>query len=161
MILRFIKPVFFILLLSNCNYSFAEINAEHESELLYTTLKFNDIMEKNLHVYVDQSLKRNPIAVKYKNRVISFYRKHVGPESLKPYVIDIMIEMFTAQELKKLNTFYASPTGNKSLKLMPALSKEIFKIAQQNLEENIGVLRNELLEKIKSEPDFMNKSQNN
>ena len=118
MILRFIKPVFFILLLSNCNYSFAEINAEHESELLYTTLKFNDIMEKNLHVYVDQSLKRNPIAVKYKNRVISFYRKHVGPESLKPYVIDIMIEMFTAQELKKLNTFYASPTGNKSLKLM-------------------------------------------
>jgi len=73
--------------------------------------------------------------------MLKFFSKHMSYESLKPQIIDIYAEVFTASELKDINNFYATPTGKKTVKEMPELMVRGGQIGVQRIQDNIKELQ--------------------
>ena len=62
-------------------------------------------------------------------------------ESLKPEMLKIYSEAFTADELKEINKFYATGAGKKTIEKMPTLMAQGGQIGAARVQENIGELQ--------------------
>ena len=99
---------------------------------------FEQSIEQMLQIQVQQ----NPALIPYQGVMLQFFSKHMSYESLKPQMIDLYAEVFTASELKDINSFYATPTGKKTLKEMPELLTRGAQIGAQRVQDNIQELQN-------------------
>lgn len=93
-------------------------------------------LEESLSQIMDIQLQQNPALLPYKDVVMQFFRKHVSYSSLKPEMIQIYAEVFTAQELRDINAFYRTETGQKTIRLMPQLSAAGAQLGLQRIQQN-------------------------
>ncbi len=60
---------------------------------------------------------------------------------MKEDIMRMYMRTFSESELKEINAFYITPTGQKVINVVPELVQERNRLAMQRLQQNIGELR--------------------
>ena len=102
--------------------------------------KINESVETVLALQLQQ----NPQLGAHRDLVQSFLERQIGWENMREPVTEMYLAEFTEAELKEMNKFYSSPTGQKVIKQLPVLVQKRNQLAMQRLQENIGELQKEL-----------------
>jgi hypothetical protein len=141
----------FLLLAFLCvsSISSADTASEKEAEKLLSIMGMEQVLEQSISQMLDVQLQQNPALAPYKGVMLEFFSKHMSYESLKPDMLKIYSNEFTAEELKKINSFYATDVGKKTIEKMPILMVQGAQIGAARVQENIG----ELQEMIKVESE--------
>ena len=102
-------------------------------------------MEKKVNDSVDSimqlQLNQNPQLEKHKKEMRAFFERQIGWPALKDYITDMYLRTFTEEELKAINAFYITPTGQKVISTLPTLVQERNQLAMQRIQQNIGELQ--------------------
>jgi len=114
-------------------------------------------LEQSIEQTLNIQLQQNPTLAPFKGVMMKFFRKHMSYETLKPDMVKIYADAFTATELRELITFYSTPTGKKTLEKMPVLMAQGGQIGAKRVQDNIQ----ELQQMIKDESERIQKMQNN
>jgi hypothetical protein len=155
--LKLSKLAFLITLLVSCGQSFADDASKKEAEILLTTLELDKAFEQTAIQMIDAQVKQNPSLAPFKQVMLRFFSKYMNYDSLKPEMVEIYSEAFTASELKEIVAFYKTPTGRKSIKKMPELMAKGGQMGAQRVQDNIQ----ELQEMIRIESEHIQELQNN
>ena len=135
--------------------SSADTASEKEAEKLLNIVGMDQALEQSISQMVDVQLQQNPALAPYKEVMLMFFAKHMSYESLKPEIVKIYSKVFTAEELRKINSFYATEVGKKTIEKMPALMAEGAQIGAARIQENMS----ELQAMIKAESERIQSSQ--
>ena len=119
----------------------ADAESEKAAESLFVSMKLEEVMVQSMSQMVDLQLQQNPALAPYKPVMLKFMGKYMSWERLKPEFLTIYSEAFTAQELREINDFYVTDTGQKSVQLMPTLMAQGGQIGAALVQENIGELQ--------------------
>ena len=133
----------FILLTFLClsSISSSDSASEKEAEKLLSIVGMKQALEQSTSQMLDVQLQQNPALAPYKEVMLEFFNKHMSYESLKPDMLKIYSEAFTADELKEINRFYATDVGKKTIEKMPTLMAQGGQIGAARVQENIGELQ--------------------
>ena len=135
-----VLAVFCSVFIGICSMAFAG-NANQEAEKLLNVLGMETALEMSMSQMLDIQLQQNPSLTPYKNVMMTFFQKHMSYQSLKPDMLRIYAETFTAEELKEINGFYSTDVGKKTIEKMPQLMAQGAKIGATRVQENIGELQ--------------------
>jgi hypothetical protein len=72
---------------------------------------------------------------------MAFLQWHGGWNAVKGDLYEKYMQKFTEEELKTINAFYITTTGQKVIVIVPQLVQERNRLAMQRLQENIGELQ--------------------
>ena len=139
---------FKILLLLTCLTIGMPSYASEEAKKLFDILEMEKSFNQTIKTMVDIQLKQQPELLPFKDVILDFFQKHMNYESLKPEMVKIYTEAFNEFELKKINSFYATPTGQKTIKLMPILVNKGAQIGQKKVADNIQELQRMIKQRI-------------
>lgn len=101
--------------------AFADDAGREEAEKLLAVLDLQATMDQAMAMQLDGQLKVNPALAPFKGVLLTYMRKYMSYESLKPELIELYAGEFTAAELKEARQFYSSTTGRKFIASMPRL----------------------------------------
>ncbi len=101
--------------------AFADDAGKVEAEKLLAVLELQATMDQAMAMELDSQLKANPALAPYKDVMLTFMRKYMSYESLKPELVELYAGEFTAAELKEARQFYSTTTGRKVIASMPRL----------------------------------------
>ncbi len=132
-------------------------DARAEAKILLSSMGLEKILSQSMEQMLDIQIKQNPSLLPYKAVMIEFLAKHMSYKSIEPEMIRIYSEAFSAQELRDINNFYQTPTGKKTIELMPALVAQGAEIGAKRVEENAT----ELQQMILKESERLQNSQSN
>lgn len=121
--------------------SLAESAAEKEAERLLNTMGMEEALVQSMSQMLDIQLQQNPALTPYKDVMMKFFSKYMSYESLKPDMVKMYSEVFTAKELREINVFYATDAGKKTIEKMPILIAQGGQIGATRVQENIGELQ--------------------
>lgn len=83
----------------------------------------------------------NNMQPRYLAIIDTFYKKYLGWEAIKEDTAKIFIKNFSEDELKDLIAFYQSPTGKKSVTLMPSLLEQGVSMSQKRIADHMPELQ--------------------
>lgn len=155
--MKIFKLILLFSSLLSCGYLYADNDSKKEAEILLDSMKLDIALEKIINQTLDAQLQQNPTLAPFKPVMLQFFKKHMSYESLKPDIVAIYSDAFTAAELKEINEFYKTPTGAKVVEKMPELMKKSGQIGEQRVQNNIQ----ELQEMIRIEAERIQKLQRN
>jgi len=127
----------------------ADNAAKKEAENLLNAVGMELAIEQSMAQMLNIQLQQNPALLPYKGVMLEFFKKHMSYESLKPDMLRIYADAFTAAELREINAFYATDIGKKSIEKMPLLMSQGAQIGAARVQDNIE----ELQTMIKAEAD--------
>ena len=108
-------------------------------------------MEKKIRESVDSvvqlELQQNPQLQSERKVLEAFLQKYIGWEALKEDIAQMYLHTFSEQELKEMNAFYITPTGQKVITVLPQLVQQRNELAMQRLQQHIGELQKLVSEK--------------
>ena len=107
---------------------------------LMKIMHMDKLMEKSTTTMVDAMLSRLPPDARKRDKLLTFFNKHVGWDSLKDDFIKIYAEAFTVKELQDLIAFYKTPTGQKAIQTMPSLMQKGAMIGQERVQRALPEL---------------------
>jgi len=106
-------------------------------KLTHMEAKINEGVDNVLAMQLQQS----PQLAQHQAVLRAFLEKYVGWDSMKEPLIEMYVKTFTEQELKEMNAFYITPTGQKVILQLPELVQERNRLAMQRIQANIGELQ--------------------
>jgi len=137
--------IFKIILLAGsfCVWStaFADAAAEKEAEKLLNIMNMEKLLEQAMSQMIDVQLQQNAALAPYKGVMIEFFKKHMSYDSLKPEILIMYSDVFSASELKEINAFYTTKVGKKTIEKMPTLMAQGGQIGAGRVQANIAELR--------------------
>ena len=143
--MKLLKTTIFITLIYFSSSAFAETNinteVKREAETLLETSNTKYMMEQAVEQMLQLQLQQNPALTPYREIMMKFINKHMSYNSLKPELIELYAESFTAQELRDLTAFYQTPTGQKAIQKMPELMSKGGQIGAMRIQSNIPELQ--------------------
>ena len=92
---------------------------------------------------------RNEKTYSVKNYITGEELKNLSFEKLKPEFIRIYTDAFSQQEIDDMIEFYQTPTGKKTIELMPDLMGQGAEIGQAKVQANIAELQDMIAEESK------------
>ena len=110
-------------------------------EILYRLTQMEKKIQESVESVVQLQLRQNPQLVQHKKTVFDFFAKNIGWSALKNDITDMYINTFSEKELKDINAFYITPTGQKVITALPQLVQQRNQLAMQRLQQNIGELQ--------------------
>ena len=134
----------------------ANNEAKKEAENLLNTMGMDSAFERSIEAMLDLQLKQNPNLKPYKHVMLKFFRKHMSFERMKPDMIIIYSEAFTAKELREINAFYKTSTGRKTIRMMPELLHKGGLLGARRVQDNM----HELQQMIQAESERIKRLQN-
>ncbi len=72
--------------------------------------------------------------------VNKWYDSEINFDEIRPKLIDIYVQYFSADDLKQLLDFYQSPVGQKAIKNLPAVTSQVGAITQDYTKTKIPAL---------------------
>jgi hypothetical protein len=139
-----IKIIFLAVLLSYSFTSFANSEAEVEAAKLMKVMNMDKVMNDSMSNMVDIQIQQQPTLAPFKSVMMKFFHKHMSWESLEFEFIYMYSQAFTAKELKELKelmAFYETPTGKKTIEIMPQLMAQGAQIGSARVQENMAELQ--------------------
>jgi hypothetical protein len=112
-----------------------------EAEALLETIDMPQILKQSITQMLDLQLQQNPAMAPYKHVMLEFLSKYMSYENLKPQMLEMYANAFTAAELKDINAFYNTQTGKKTLTIMPQLMAQGGQLGAQTVKDNIEELQ--------------------
>lgn len=124
--------------------SFANDGSAAEAEKLFAKMQMKEMYEKTVEKMLSVQIQRNPSLVPYKGVMMRFLNKYMSFDSLKPDLVKIYSNTFTTNELKELNKFYSTKTGQKAIEVMPSLAAQGAELGARRVQDHIQELRSML-----------------
>ncbi|PCI42761.1 MAG: hypothetical protein COB51_12500 [Moraxellaceae bacterium] len=149
--MNFIKNILMTALLVSGSVAYADSEAEKEAEIFMAIMGMEEVLERSMNTMLERQLKNNPGLTPFKELIREFLNKHVSYESLKPDMIQIYAETFSAEELRAINAFYKTDAGKKAIQKIPELMAKGGQIGVSRFKANIS----ELQSLIKAESERM------
>jgi hypothetical protein len=120
--------------------SSADAASEKEAEKLLNLIDMEEVFAQSISQMLDVELQHDPALAPYRSVMLEFFSKYMSYESMKPELLKIYSEAFTADELIEIRGFYATKTGKKTLKKMPTLMAQSSQIGIVRVQENMAEL---------------------
>ncbi len=139
--LKLASTLLFTLSLCISGMAIADDNARNEAEALLNTLNIQELLDRTIEQSLETQLKQNPDLIPYKQVMLSFLAKYMSYPSIKPELVNIYAEAFSAAELREISDFYKTPTGQKTIRKMPELMKQGGEIGARRVHEHIQELQ--------------------
>ncbi|WKE64802.1 DUF2059 domain-containing protein [Gallaecimonas kandeliae] len=133
-----------ILLISSLllsSQAMADEASRAEAEKFLNIIHMKTVLADAMNQMLELQLKQKPVLVPYKGVMLKFMQKYMGYDSLKEDMTKIYSEAFTAKELKEINAFYSTPTGQKTVEKLPALMSKGAQLGYQRVQQHSGELR--------------------
>jgi uncharacterized protein len=121
------------------------------AEELLHTMKMDTLMDQNIDTVVKAQVAQTPKLAKVEDVFRQFLVKYMRWEVLKPQMVTLYTDTFTEAELRDLNAFYKTPTGQKSITVMPELFQKGMAIGQKAVKEHVGELQEAVDKKLKEQ----------
>lgn len=128
-------------LLFSGNLAMADAASEEQAKILLSKLNMKAAMENSMANLTDMQVQQQPSLEPFRGVMKEFFSKYMSYESLKPEMVQIYAEAFTAGELKEVIAFYETDTGKKTLETMPTLMGQAGQLGAQRVQSNMGELR--------------------
>lgn len=111
-----------------------------QAEILLNTMGFKDSVERSIEPMVVMQIQQNPQLTPYKQVMLTFYRKHLSYDSMRPDMVRIYSSAFTAAELADINAFYQTETGKKAIQKMPELMTQGMQLGAKRVKDHLPEL---------------------
>ncbi len=121
--------------------AFADKASEMSAEKLLNAMDMETTLSHSIEQMLNLQLQQNPSMAPYKETLATFFKKHMSYESLKPEMIKLYAEAFTAAELNEITAFYNTAVGKKTIEKMPALMAAGGQIGAQRIQANMAELQ--------------------
>ncbi|NVJ61133.1 MAG: DUF2059 domain-containing protein [Gammaproteobacteria bacterium] len=141
------KTVLVLIISLTLTNSLYATNAEMQAERLLESLSMEMAFKGVIAEKLDFALANKPEMQRMRPIFEEYFEKYMSFQSLKPELIAMYTQAFTADELKIIADFYGTKAGQKSRELIPELIQKSSELAAQRIEEN----REELVDRIVDE----------
>ncbi|MGD8310147.1 MAG: DUF2059 domain-containing protein [Chromatiales bacterium] len=118
-------------------------------ERLFELTRMQQKIEASVRNVLALQLQQSPALREHEQALRDFLERHVGWGAMKDELAGMYMEAFTEQELRQINAFYSTPTGQKLIGTLPELIKQRDRLA---MERNIGELRKAIAEQAEPAP---------
>ena len=141
------KPAQLITVLLTANLlspglSVADSNSHLEQvEILFKLTRMEQKINESVESVAQLQLRQNPELVAKRGQLMAFLERHIGWNAVRGDLSGMYMQAFTEEELKTINDFYITPTGQKVITIVPQLVQERNRLAMQRLQNNIGELQ--------------------
>ncbi len=110
------------------------------AEELLESINLDQLLSESIDSVLSAQVQQEPVLRQHEAGMRRFLRKHMSYASLKPDLVRIYAEAFTAAELRELTAFYRTPLGVKTVSLMPRLMQQGSELGMQRVQENMHEL---------------------
>jgi len=118
----------------------AQNTAQSQAEILLNTAGVAASLEQSIEQMLQFHIQQNADLLPYKGVMQDFFSQYMGYESLKPDLIKLYTDAFTEAELKDINAFYSTTTGQKTLQAIPQLMVQGAQLGAQRVQDNLQEL---------------------
>jgi len=120
----------------------AENNSHRQAvETLFQLTHMEQKIDESVVSAVQVQLRQNPGLAAKQDILMAFFEKYIGWNAIRDELAEMYLQTFTEDELKTMNAFYITPTGQKVITIVPQLVQQRNRLAMQQLQEHIGELR--------------------
>jgi hypothetical protein len=110
-------------------------------EILFKLTKMEQKINDSVASVAELQIRQNPqLELKY-DLLMDFLNRHIGWYAMREDITEMYMQTFTEDELKTINDFYITTTGQKVITIVPQLVQERNRLAMQRLQQNIGELQ--------------------
>ena len=110
-------------------------------EILFKLTRMEQKINDSVDSVAQLQLRQNPALAAKNDQLMAFLERHIGWNAVKADLYAMYMQAFTEDELKTINDFYITPTGQKVIVIVPQLVQERNRLAMQRLQQNIGELQ--------------------
>jgi len=122
--------------------SFAETDSHRQAVAkLFELTHMQQKIEISVGNVLALQLQQSPALREHEDLLTQFLEKNIGWTGMKDNLITMYMAAFTEQELNEINTFYATPAGQKMIQRLPELIQQRDRLAMQRMQENMGELQ--------------------
>ena len=141
------KPGYLITLLFTASLILPGLTAADDNshleqvEILFKLTRMEQKIDESVESVAQLQLRQNPALAAKSGQLMAFLEKYIGWDAVKADLYAMYMQTFTEDELKTINDFYITPTGQKVIVIVPQLVQERNRLAMQRLQENVGELQ--------------------
>ena len=111
-------------------------------EILFKLTRMEQKINESVESVAQLQLRQNPdLDATKRAQLMAFLQRQIGWDAVKADLYAMYMQTFTEEELKTINAFYITTTGQKVIVIVPQLVQERNRLAMQRLQENIGELQ--------------------
>ena len=111
-------------------------------EILFKLTRMEQKINDSVDSVAQLQLRQNPnLDAAKRQQLMAFLEKHIGWKAVRGDLYEMYMQTFTEEELKTINDFYITTTGQKVIVIVPQLVQERNRLAMQRLQQNIGELK--------------------
>ena len=110
-------------------------------DILFKLTRMEQKIDESVASIAQLQLRQNPALAAKSDQLMAFLEKYIGWNAVKADLYALYMQTFTEDELKTINDFYITPTGQKVIVIVPQLVQERNRLAMQRLQENVGELQ--------------------
>ena len=124
-----------------------EASQREQVETLFRLTQMEKKIQESVDSVVQLELQQNPQLQNDRKALEDFLQKYIGWDALKDDITATYMRAFSEQELKEMNAFYITPTGQKVITVVPELVQQRNRLAMERLQQHIGELRQMIQQK--------------
>lgn len=104
----------------------------------------------SIQTMIDGMISQNPALGDVRDVLVDFMDKYMTWDKLRPEYIRMYAQAFTEPELHQMIAFYKTPTGQKTVKMMPQLFRQGAELGQRLIQPHIPELRQMIMERMRA-----------
>ena len=111
-------------------------------DILFKLTRMEQKINDSVESVAQLQLRQNPdLDAEKRAQLIAFLERHIGWKAVRGDLYEMYMQTFTEEELKTINDFYITTTGQKVIVIVPQLVQERNRLAMERLQQNIGELQ--------------------
>ena len=111
-------------------------------EILFKLTRMEQKINDSVDSVAQLQLRQNPnLDAEKRAQLMAFLERYIGWNAVRADLYEMYMQTFTEEELKTINDFYITTTGQKVIVIVPQLVQERNRLAMQRLQQNIGELQ--------------------
>jgi hypothetical protein len=123
-------------------------NHRAAAQRLLKTLDMQEVMDVMIDSSLESQMRSMPELRDLESEMRAFLKKYMSWDSLQDDFTRLYTEAYSQRELEDLLAFYATPTGKKSIELMPELARKGAEIGQRRVQQHLPELQDMLRAKL-------------
>ena len=110
-------------------------------DILFKLTRMEQKVNESVESVAQLQLRQNPALEAKREQLMAFLERHIGWNAVRGDLYEMYMQTFTEEELKTINGFYITTTGQKVIVIVPQLVQERNRLSMQRLQQNIGELQ--------------------
>jgi len=115
--------------------------ANSEALTLLATMNMKESYEGMIKRITQMQIQARPELESIRPAIEAFFTKYMGWDAQKGDIAALYAKNYTLDELKKLNAFYQSPLGQKTVQIMPQLAAASAQIGQSRMMQHMPEMK--------------------